>query len=389
MSAWKDVVLACGIALLVLDLWDLLRSLVVPRPWSRGPFVMLVGGLRRLARGAIELAPRFETRDRFLSGLEGVIVLVRLGIWLVAALVGYALVFWATSAMSITSAFVRSGSDIFTLGFATPKGAGPSAVSFLAASAGLIIVALQIAYLPALYDAFNRRETLVSLLESRAATPAWGPELLARHHLIGLESELGRLYADWERWAADVAESHTTYPNLLHLRSPHPTNSWIVGLVAVMDAAALQLALNPSSAPSTARMCVRMGFSALRDISAVLKIPYDPDPIPDGEIQLTYDEFEEGVSRLVQAGIDLERTPEEAWPHFRGWRINYESLVYELAWRISAPPAPWTGPRRRDPVPLLPLRPVDRQPGHKTVSRATGSGDGRPRNPPGPAAGSS
>ena len=92
-----------------------------------------------------------------------------------------------------------------------------------------MIVALQIAYLPALYSSFNRREGLVALLESRAGVPAWGPELLARHQLVGINDTLPELYAGWEVWAADVAESHTTYPVLLLFRSPEPWYSWLLG----------------------------------------------------------------------------------------------------------------------------------------------------------------
>ena len=109
-----------------------------------------------------------------------------------------------------------------------------------------MIVALQIAYLPALYSSFNRRESLVALLESRAGVPAWGPELLARHQLVGITDTLPDLYAAWEGWAADVAETHTTYPVLLLFRSPDPWYSWLLGLIAVLDAAAMQLALTPS-----------------------------------------------------------------------------------------------------------------------------------------------
>jgi hypothetical protein len=315
----------------------------------------------------ISMIDSFDTRDRLFAAYEGVLILFRLGMWLLVALVGYALVFWGSGSMTLSGAFVRSGSDIFTLGFAAPNGAGPSVVAFFAAASGLIIVALQIAYLPALYDAFNRRETLVSLLESRAGSPAWGPELLARHHLIGLESELVQLYTDWERWAADVAESHSTYPSLMHLRSPHATNSWIISLIAVMDAAALQLALQPSSAPGSARMCVRMGFSALRDIARAQRIPFDPDPSPDSEIQLSYEDFTFGVNWLTEAGLDLERSREEAWDHFRGWRVNFEAIAYRLADVLAAPPAPWTPPRSvgGEVANLYPKRPVDRQPGQK------------------------
>jgi hypothetical protein len=362
MTAWKGVVLAVGIFVLAVDMWDILLSLVVPRPWRYGPVVGTLGTTRRIVRRGIAHLKSFSTRDRFLAALEGLLMLVRLGLWLGIALVGYAIVMWATSTIALTAAFVRSGSDIFTLGFADPRGAGSSFVAFLAAATGLIIVALQIAYLPALYDAFNRRETLVSLLESRASSPAWGPELLARHHLIGLESELERLYADWERWAADVAESHTTYPALMYLRSPHPTNSWIVSLVAVMDAAALQLSLQPSTAPSSARMCVRMGSSSLRDIAIVQRLVFNPDPMPNDEIELTYNDFLEGVTRISKSGIEIERTAEEAWPHFRGWRVNYESIAFQLAKIVVAPPAPWLSLGVGAEAPILPKRPIDRRP---------------------------
>ena len=102
---------------------------------------------------------------------------------------------------------------------------------------------------------------------------------------------VGRL----ERWAADVAESHTSYPSLLYLRSPRPQNSWIISLVAVMDAAAIALAIDPEGAPIESRMAVRMGFTCLRDIAQVTRIPFDPDPSPDDPISLPQREFDAGL----------------------------------------------------------------------------------------------
>ena len=148
------------------------------------------------------------------------------------------------------SAFVDAGSSLFTLGFAVPAGTAPAVIVFLAAATGLVIIALQIAYLPTLYAAFNRRETAVALLNARGGFPSWGPELLARTH-YGLGSGMSTLdtmpglYAQWERWAADVAESHTTYQQLVRFRSPQPLSSWVTSLLAVLDSAALFLALSP------------------------------------------------------------------------------------------------------------------------------------------------
>jgi hypothetical protein len=81
--------------------------------------------------------------------------------------------------------------------------------------AGLITVTLQIAYLPHLYAAFNRRENEIALLNSRAGMPSWGPELLARtHYALGSGTSalntLPEFYTQLERWAADVTESHVT-----------------------------------------------------------------------------------------------------------------------------------------------------------------------------------
>ena len=113
-------------------------------------------------------------------------------------------------------------------------------------------VALQIGYLPTLYAAFNRRESLITMLDSRAGVPSWGPELLARTH-YGLESgvsavsELPELFETWEQWSADVSETHTTYAPLVWFRSPRPLSSWVTAQLAVLDSAALYLTLLPNA----------------------------------------------------------------------------------------------------------------------------------------------
>jgi hypothetical protein len=252
---------------------------------------------------------------------------------------------------------------VSTLGFTLSHAEGSKFVDFIAAGTGMVLVALQIAYLPTLYSAYNRRETLVTLLESRAGSPAWGPELLIRHQLVGSIDNLANLFAEWERWAADVAESHSTYPSLLYLRSPRALNSWIVSLIAVMDAAALTLAMDPVGAPIEARMCIRMGFTCLRDIAQGARMPFDPDPDPDQPIVLGRDKFDEAFERLAATGLPATRPRDEAWAHFRGWRVNYESVAYALAFRLDAPPAKWTGPRRQfRGESIEPVRPTDRQP---------------------------
>src|SRR5262249_6651976 len=194
-------------------------------------------------------------------------------------LLAYGLMLWPATG-GLGAALRESGSSLFTLGFASTHGGGPTAVDIVAGATGLIVVALLIAYLPTLYGAFNRRETEVTLLGVRAGLPAWGPELLARSRYTITTSELPSFYRVWERWAADVAESHSSYPILIRFRSPHPLASWLISLLAVMDSAALYSAVAPDDLPIEGRLCLAMGFRCLRQLASTIGIPYDEDPRP-------------------------------------------------------------------------------------------------------------
>lgn len=304
---------------------------------------------------------RYEQRYQVLVYEAPLILAILLGCWLVAYLVGFGLLLWLGTG-SFPAAIRESGSSLLTLGFAATRSGAPTAVDFLAGATGLVVVALQIAYLPTLYAAFNRRETEVTLLGVRAGRPAWGPELLARTKFTIVEQDLPEFYRQWERWAADVAESHSSYPILLRFRSPHPEASWLVSVLAVMDSAALYSALAPSTVPIQARLCLAMGFRCLQQLATSIGIPFDPDPRPDSGIALTRQEFDDGIARLESVGFEMERTPDEAWPHFQGWRVNYESIAYRLAWATDAVPAAWSGPRRSGEEPITPRRVVNRTP---------------------------
>ena len=383
MTAVRGLVLVVGIGILVLNAAGVIRVLIVPRP-ATGLATIPMRGVRITFRRLALVARTYTTKDRILALSEPVAIIVMLVIWLMVAVLGFTLVNWGLADATFGDAFAEAGSSVFTLGFAVNHRSGSHVVDFIAAGSGMVLVALQIAYLPTIYSAYNRRETLVTMLESRAGSPAWGPELLIRHHLVGLIDNLPDLFAEWERWGADVAESHTSYSSLLYLRSPRAQNSWIVSLIAVMDAGALALAVDPDGAPTESRMCVRMGFTCLRDIAQVTRIRFDPDPNPDDSIDLPRAEFELAYDRLREIGYPTSRTVDEAWPHFRGWRVNYESVAYALATALDAPPARWTGPRRLfRGESLEPDRPIDRQPGgvaprvpwgHRRTDRATGRG---------------
>ena len=357
---WPGFVL--GIAIVVATLTSLIVSLVVPR--SQG--ARMPRAVERLVRAvflrAAGLFDDYERKDRTLGFQAPVTLLALLATWMFALLIGFGLLLWPLTT-DFPEALREAGSSLLTLGFSAQPTAAAAAVYFLAAASGLVVVALLIAYLPAIYSSFNRREVLVTTLQGRAGAPAWGPEILARHQLVGLLGNLPDFYADWERWAADVAESHSNYPLLISFRSPHPLRSWVVGLLAVLDSAALYLSLCPAGAPMQARLCLRMGFISLRELASAAGLPYDPDPYPDDPIELTFEEFASAVERLRAGGFEPEVPAEEAWPHFRGWRVNYEQVSYALADYTVAPPGPWSGSRRHLPgMAIVPQRPVNRRP---------------------------
>ena len=314
-------------------------------------------------RAALARAADFRRRDQILATQAAAILLAQLATWLLVAYVGFALLLWPFATRGVVSAFTDAGSSMFTLGFAVPAGAVPAVIVFLAAAVGLVILTLQIAYLPTLYGAFNRRETEVALLNARAGFPSWGPELLARTHYalgsgVSTLDTMPELYTQWERWAADVTESHTTYLPLVRFRSPTPLSSWVTALLAVLDSAALFLTLSPKAAPVVpARLCLRSGFICFSRIARAMGFDIPDEADPDAGIALTYDEFLEAVARMREVGFPVERTPEEAWPDFVGWRVNYERAAYAVAAAIYAVPAKWSGPRGHEATSMAPIRP--------------------------------
>ncbi|MBV8196161.1 MAG: hypothetical protein JOY80_11620 [Candidatus Dormibacteraeota bacterium] len=359
---WSGFVL--GFAIYALTIVSLVNTLVLPRQADS-----IIGRvITRIVRGTLTIVSAkvgsYERRDQILGYAGPVWLLTMLLSWLLMVWVSFALLMWpfSTGNASFGDALRLAGSGMFTLGFATPGDGAPLVLTLAAAASGIGVVSLMIAFLPTLYGAFNRREVLVTLVEALAGSPAWGPEVLARQELIDNVSSLDGLYSRWADWAADVSESHTSYRTLIFLRSPSPLRSWVVALLAMLDAAALHLSLNPLTAPPTARWFMRMGIVALRELAATLGLPFNPDPKPEDDVHLTREEFDEGVAILTRVGWKAERDLDAAWIHYRGWRVNYEQTAYAIAMLIDAPPAPWSGPRRRARRVIPPARPPHREP---------------------------
>jgi hypothetical protein len=349
-----------GSFLIIAAAWSVIGTVVVPRrvrSWlTRALFLAVNGTFHAVA----DRFDSYEPRDRVLAAQAPIQLILQIVVWLAVFEVGFALLLWPSmGSAGLSGAFELAGSSLCTLGYLAPHSGGPTGLADLASLVGLGTVALQIGYLPTLYAAFSRREALVTLLDSRAGVPSWGPELLARTH-YGLGSgvsalgELPALFEEWERWSADVSESHTTYLPLVNFRSPRPLSSWVTAQLAVLDAAALYLSVlpNPPGAIS-ARLCLRGGFTCLTAIARARGFVIPDEADPSKGIDLSYEEFIDAIDRLAKVDFPLERSNEEAWLEFVGWRINYEAAAYAIARAVDAPPALWSGTRRH-PIPTIP-----------------------------------
>jgi hypothetical protein len=95
--------------------------------------------------------PRYEQRDALLAWSGPVTILVTLVVWLLMFLLGYALLLVGFSDVDLPTALREAGSSLFTLGFASSDRAQLTAVDFVAAATGPIVIGLLIGYLPSLY----------------------------------------------------------------------------------------------------------------------------------------------------------------------------------------------------------------------------------------------
>ncbi len=308
------------------------------------------------------LASSFEAKDAILAPAAPAALVSQLLVWGAAFIVGFGLMLQSTT-HNLANGLLQSVGSVFTVGAVHPGGPENVPLDVAAGATWVVVVALQIAAPPGPVRGVQPARGAGGDAREPRRRAGVGPRLLARHQLVGIIDTLPDLYSAWEEWAAAVAESHTTYPVMLMFRSPEPWFSWLLALLAVLDGAAMHLALAPATASSNARLCLRMGFTCLDRVGSMLGWRLDPDPLPEAPIALTFGEFESAVKMLEDVGFPIERTAEEAWPDFHGWRVNYEAVAYRLADRLVVPPAPWSGPRRHlGPGTAAPRRPPQRRP---------------------------
>lgn len=276
-----------GLCLFVYAWASVIRTLLVPGNAQSLLTRVLAWAVLMAFRVVCAPVSDLDRRERLLAAGPPVFLVVSLAGWIACLYAACALLLLPFTGGVPGTAPRLAGSSLFTLGFDVPHGAAAHVVAFAAAFSGPAVIALMIGYMPTLYSAYNRRETQVSTLGALSGTPPWGPELLARQILIGNTGYMARLYERWTEWSADVAESHTTYRTLIYFRSRNPRQPWPLALLAMLDAAALHLALCPGSAPAEARPLLRVGFTCMRELAAVLGVRVNDDPRPDDPLTLS------------------------------------------------------------------------------------------------------
>jgi hypothetical protein len=181
-----------------------------------------------------------KVRDQVYSIYGPLSLLLLLLVWATLLVLGFALIYFGLGspfadplnrhafllANFCTDLYV-SGSALLELGLsdALPANRLARALVVMESGTGLGLVALVIGYVPVLYQAFSRREVSVAMLDGRAGSPPTATELLRRHAHEGGELELIALLAEWERWSAEILESHISYPLLCYYRSQHDNQS--------------------------------------------------------------------------------------------------------------------------------------------------------------------
>lgn len=334
-----------GALVVISTVLSAVRTVILPRAaasmLSRAVFRIT----RRLFRVVAAARGSFEWRDAVMAMFAPVGLFTLVAAWLVLVTVGFMAIFWAAQQAGWAQAFHQSGSSLLTLGFAPIEGVGLQAVAFVEAALGLGMVALLITYLPSMYSAFARRETLVAMLEVRAGSPPSAVSMLERFHRIGWTERLTDVWTEWEVWFAEVEESHTTYPVLTFYRSPQPERHWVTAAGTVLDGAALTLSTIDVEWQPQAALQIRAGYIALRRIADFFGIEYDPDPAPDAPISISRAEYDEVVNRLAEAGLPIKADRDQAWRDFAGWRVNYDTPLLSLAELTVAPYAPWSSDR--------------------------------------------
>jgi len=280
-----------GAVLVAVVLWDAFETIVLPRRVTRR--VRLTRFFYRATWRPFAASARLVRaggrREAYLGFYGPLSLLLLLVLWAAALVVGFGLLQYAAgSAASLTNDTARlttdvylSGTTFFTLGLGdiAPQGTFARVLTVVESGLGFGFLAIVIGYFPVLYQAFSRREVSISLLDARAGSPPSAAELLRRHGGPGGAPALERLLTEWERWAAELLETHLSYPLLAYFRSQHTNESWLAALTAVLDTSALVMVGIEGGCARQARLTFAMARHAVVDLTQVFNTPPVAEPV--------------------------------------------------------------------------------------------------------------
>jgi hypothetical protein len=332
LTAMRVLAGIAGVVLIFLMLSEFFVSFMLPRRVKRDP--RIARGLNRLLwRPWRALARQFQpsTADTLLGFFGPLALIVQLVVWAIGLVIGYGLLEWAVAGGSFNDRFLSS-SGLFLSAGGEGGGTGVRVVQLLEAATGVGVLFIVIGYMPSVYSAFSRRETAVSQLATRGGSPPAAGTLL--HRAAGHEQwrDLERDLRAWEEWAAELMETHLSYPLLGFYRSQHVGQNWLAALTAMVDVAAFVKATTPDV--DGADITYRIGRHALADLAHQFSLePAEVDRLTDEE----FDDLFAILERSTVANVDSET----ARRHLDHLRAEYEPNAQALADYLALELPPW------------------------------------------------
>jgi len=336
-------------ALLVLAmLGEFFVSFMLPVRVKRDP---------RIARGLFELLWRLwrgvgrrlpESPRETLLGLFGPLgLLFILTLWTAGLVLGFAALQYAVgSHVRGDGARGSFGDDLYFSagGFLSassgvePTSTGAKALLLIEAATGFGVLFIAIGYLPALFQAFSRRETAVSQLDPRAGSPPAAGALIRRAVEREQVEELLSYLGEWEGWAAELMETHLSYPFIGYYRSQHLGQNWLASITAVLDACALIAAATPVNTADSATLTFALARHAVSDLTYTFRAT--AATAPD---RLASAQFDELYALLEGSGLTIADAPTTR-ARLDELRAMYEPQVAALSSALALPLPAWTGP---------------------------------------------
>jgi len=285
-------------------------------------------------------------REFYLSYYGPASLIFMLVVWALVLVLSFALIEWGLSSplnvpekdVTFGTYLYMSGTTFITLGLGdvTPMSGLARFLVFAEAALGFGLLALIIGYIPVIYQSFSRREINISLLDARAGSPSSANELLRRSYRDRKIDELVQFMREWERWCAELLESHLSYPVLTYYRSQHERQSWLAALTTILDTCALLIVgFEDISAPT-----IRYTFAIARHAAVDLAQVYGTPPMNPKLSRLSHDDFARMRDSLAEVGLVL-RQGEDAEQRLYDIRRMYEPFVNSIADHLLLNLPPW------------------------------------------------